>query len=239
MTTMNAKEKFYFLINRINDAEYLTPSGNQIRIHPTETLNNKFSKQELSGVMKKLSDDLGIIKLSSYPTHEPGIVVLDDEDNCYFLEVTPKFQKYKEDLEHDPDYRTFTYGHSGKAQKEAGKPSQSHNEKTKTPTEVDTPKFNKKYNAIVFMNEIIPIPKNSNQSELCNVLFATKKSMTLEWDFDTICEKSDPNSVPDKKEIEKLYRAARAVNDHIAKETTVKDFLVITKSTVLINPIYR
>ena len=89
------------------------------------------------------------------------------------------------------------------------------------------------------MNEIIPIPKNSNQSELCNVLFATKKSINKEWDFDTILEEIDQNSVPNKEDSKKLYRTARAINDHIAKATTIKDFLVVTTTTVTINPNYR
>lgn len=173
---MNAKEKFYFLVNHIDNAQYITPAGNSILIDINDPLNNKLSERELHGAMQKLSEDLGIIEITGSTDSDPDQFFSYEAANSFLIKTTPKFQKYKEGLEHDPDYRRFTYGYGSRAQKEASKPSHSPSDKPTPPNDAVTPKFSKEFNAIVFMNEIIKIPKNTNQSELCNILFAPNPS---------------------------------------------------------------
>jgi hypothetical protein len=80
---------------------------------------------------------------------------------------------------------------------------------------------------------IISKTRNSNGHYLLKTLFKNKGKI---WEFDEIAE--DWNDEYEKDGWNRYYNAGYAVNEKIAKETTIKDFLDITNKTVAINKKY-
>lgn len=97
--------------------------------------------------------------------------------------------------------------------------------------------------AILTINGInIQIPSNTNQDDLCRVIFSDKEAMIKKWESIDVANdeawgerrKDDDTEFP-----KKIYNAAHEINIKIATETGIKKFL-LTKPiiTVQINPIY-
>jgi len=107
--------------------------------------------------------------------------------------------------------------------------------KTKKP--FSPPSYNETSYTIWFKDKDIPIPPNSNQNSLCKVIFKNKSSLRKEWSWDEMLEKWG-GSYEDKEAWRKVYNAGREVNKKVAIETGVKDFLIVKKLTIAVNPNY-
>ena len=95
--------------------------------------------------------------------------------------------------------------------------------------------FNNQKSVLSFNGKEIEISKtrNSNGHYLLKTIFEDKNKI---WEFDEIAD--DWNDEYKKDDWNRYYNAGYAVNEKIAKETTIKDFLAITNKTVGINRKY-
>ena len=80
---------------------------------------------------------------------------------------------------------------------------------------------------------IISKTRNSNGHYLLKTIFKNKNKI---WEYDEIAE--DWTDEYKKSDWSRYYNAGYKVNEKVAKETTIKDFLVITNKTVCINKKY-
>ncbi len=113
---MTGKEKLYFLLDTIDDKRILTASGQPVLIHPLGDLNAKYPDTELLLLLKKLQDDLKILKVTRIPLsdEEKGYSPR-YEDDYYGLEILPAFDDYLTKIQKEPEYQEFT----GKKPKQA------------------------------------------------------------------------------------------------------------------------
>ncbi len=95
--------------------------------------------------------------------------------------------------------------------------------------------FNDKESILSFNNKEIKISKtiNSNGHYLLKTIFKDKNKV---WEYDEIAE--DWTEDYKKDDGSKYYYAGYTVNGKVAKETTIKDFLIITSKMVHINKKY-
>lgn len=98
--------------------------------------------------------------------------------------------------------------------------------------------FDKESSTLFFQGKeiIISKAKNSRPHYILDTIFSDKKKT---WLYDEIAEESSN----DRNEYEgydwkQFYQACRDINEKVAKETTIKDFLVYTKYQVSINRNY-
>lgn len=66
----------------------------------------------------------------------------------------------------------------------------------------------------------------------------TSKASNKEWSFGDILKKINGMDMPVKKDMDKVYYACNGINERIAKEALIPDFLLVTTLTVRINPKY-
>lgn len=95
--------------------------------------------------------------------------------------------------------------------------------------------FNEDKSVLFFNKKEITISKarDSNGHYLLKTIFKDKNKI---WEFDEIAE--DWGDVYGKNDWNRYYNAGYKVNEKVAKETTIKDFLKITSKTVSINKEY-
>lgn len=62
-TMMNGKQKLYFLLNAIEDAKSIAPSGQPIIIDPYNDLNDKIRDVELTQLFAKLEKDEQVLRV--------------------------------------------------------------------------------------------------------------------------------------------------------------------------------
>jgi hypothetical protein len=95
--------------------------------------------------------------------------------------------------------------------------------------------FDKNSGVLKFNNKEIVISKSKNTSPhyLLTTIFKNKEKV---WNYDEIAE--DLGNDYDKNSWSKYYNAGYKVNEKVAKETTIKDFLLITSKDVGINKKY-
>src|SRR3989344_1026257 len=109
---MSGKEKLYFLLNRIDDARIITPSGQPILIHPTGNLSNNYTVVELSQLFTKLEKDEKVLKVLKEAVSGYMVLNLDPyrdfEDGCYHLEILPNFDDYLLKIQQESEYQEFT-----------------------------------------------------------------------------------------------------------------------------------
>lgn len=109
---MNGKQKLYFLLNRIDDAHVITPSGQPLKIHATHDLNNNYRGMELNQLFTKLEKDekvISIIKAGNrikevgyrYGLNGP-------DDGCWHIKLLPAFESYFIKIQDEPEYQDFT-----------------------------------------------------------------------------------------------------------------------------------
>jgi hypothetical protein len=100
---------------------------------------------------------------------------------------------------------------------------------------IQSPQYDINTGIITFMGKEIVIPQNTNLEMVCRVVLKNFDNMKRKWSWDEVVEVS-------KERIEdfnskKIYTAVRAVNEKIALETTIKDFLLASPTTtVKLNP---
>lgn len=113
MTMMTKREKLYFLLDAIDDARTITPSGQPILIHPANDLNNKYRGVELDQLFTKLEKDDKVLKvlkpanrikayIDRYEASEQA------EDGYYHIELLPSFDAYFLKIQQEPEYFEFT-----------------------------------------------------------------------------------------------------------------------------------
>lgn len=111
---MTGKEKLYFLLDVIDDARVITPTGQPVKIHPLNDLNNNYTHIELEQLFAKLEQDEQILKvLKTLPTFGGGLYrdldpYLDPDDGCYHLEILVTFDKYFSKIQQEAEYQKFT-----------------------------------------------------------------------------------------------------------------------------------
>jgi len=110
---MTGKEKLYFLLDTIDDARTIAPSGQPVLIHPLNDLNNRYSRIELTQLFTKLEKDEQVLKVLRVPPRMSGIFsdldpYSDPSDGCYHLEVFATFDKYYSKIQQEPEYQKFT-----------------------------------------------------------------------------------------------------------------------------------
>lgn len=106
---MSGKEKLYFLLNRIYDQRVLTPSGQPILIHPLGDLNGNYPDLELLMLLKKLQDDLKVLKVTRTPLSEEEKGYYPRYEDDYFgLELLPAFDEYLTQIQNEPEYQNYS-----------------------------------------------------------------------------------------------------------------------------------
>lgn len=110
---MTGKEKLYFLLDAIDDAKTITPSGQPLAISALNDLNRKLSAVELSLLFTKLEKDEQVLRLLKEPnrvkTALDGYDLNDKlDDGRYHFELLPAFDKYFLKIQREPEYQKFT-----------------------------------------------------------------------------------------------------------------------------------
>ncbi|MBU2543278.1 TIGR02391 family protein [Patescibacteria group bacterium] len=115
---MNGKQKLYFLLDAIEDASVLAPSGQPLIIDPTNDLNRKYTGIELQQLFAKLENDLKVLKVLQVPSRFQTIEIVDDpfvyqpepetNDGTYRIELLPAFVEYFTQIQSEPEYQDFT-----------------------------------------------------------------------------------------------------------------------------------
>lgn len=109
---MSGKEKLYFLLNRIEDAQVLTPAGQPLKIHATHDLNNNYRGNELNQLFTKLEQDEKVIKVikvgnrikeagSRYGLNEP-------DDGSWHIKLLPEFNDYFLTIQEEQEYQNYS-----------------------------------------------------------------------------------------------------------------------------------
>lgn len=111
---MTKREKLYFLLDAINDARAITPSGQPILIDPTNDLNRKYRGVELDQLFTKLTKDEKVFKVLQNPNRVRNAILQasgqyrDMDDGCYHIELLPSFDGYFLKIQHESEYFEFT-----------------------------------------------------------------------------------------------------------------------------------
>lgn len=106
---MSGKEKLYFLLNRIDDQRVLTPSGQPILIHPIGDLRGYYPDLELLMLLKKLQDDLKVLKVTRTPLSDEERGYDSRYEDYYFgLELLPTFDEYFTQIQNEPEYQNYS-----------------------------------------------------------------------------------------------------------------------------------
>lgn len=102
---------------------------------------------------------------------------------------------------------------------------------------MQTPQYDISTGIITFMGKKIEIPLNTNLEMVCRVVLKNIANMKRKWSWDEIVEQN-------RESVERftprsIYTATRAVNDKVALETSVKDFLLAKPTTTIqLNPLF-
>lgn len=110
---MTGKEKLYFLLDAIDDARVLAPSGQPLLIDPTNDLNRRYREIELSQLFTKLTRDEKVLQVLKAPSRTN--TALDEfdpyehaDDGCWHIKLLPAFDRYFLKVQQEPEYQEFT-----------------------------------------------------------------------------------------------------------------------------------
>lgn len=99
------------------------------------------------------------------------------------------------------------------------------------------PQYDINTGVITFMGKKIEIPLNTNMEMVCRVVLKNMANMKRKWSWDEIVEENR-ESIEQFTHL-KIYTATRAINEKVALETSVKDFLLAKPlKTVQLNPAF-
>lgn len=97
------------------------------------------------------------------------------------------------------------------------------------------PQYDINTGVITFMGKKIEIPLNTNMEMICRVVLKNMANMKRKWSWDEIVEESRESL--ERFTHRKIYMATRAINEKVALETSVKEFLLAKPlTTVQLNP---
>ena len=110
---LTGKEKLYFLLNRIDDARAIAPSGQSLIIDPLNDLNDNFREVDLSQLFSKLEKDQQVLKVVKVPRRTKTSLDEFDpydhaDDGCWHIEPLPAFDNYFLKVQQEPEYQEFT-----------------------------------------------------------------------------------------------------------------------------------
>lgn len=118
MTMMDGKEKLYFLLEAINGARAIAPSGQPLIIDPTNDLNRRIREIELKQLFTKLEQDEKVLKVLQVPSGISRVEILEDldpydppyqnDDGCWHIELLSAFDSYYSKIQQEPEYQEFT-----------------------------------------------------------------------------------------------------------------------------------
>lgn len=98
-----------------------------------------------------------------------------------------------------------------------------------------TPQYDQNTGIITFLGKQIEIPLNTNLEMVCRIVLKNTTNMKHKWSWDEIVETNRENV--DLYNYRQIYTAVRSINDKVALETQIKDFLIAKPtSTVQLNP---
>lgn len=112
--TMTGKEKLYFLLERIQDAKAIAPSGRPLLLHPADDLNNKYSGIDLDQLFTKLEKDEKVLRVLQTPNRVRNAILEEHgryrnmDDGRYHIKLLPAFDVYYLKIQNDPEYQEFT-----------------------------------------------------------------------------------------------------------------------------------
>lgn len=99
-------------------------------------------------------------------------------------------------------------------------------------------KFSKRACKLTIDKQDIPLKPDTNEEELCRIIFKNKEALEKLWSIDEIVEAMGESIEQTRRWNPKMYQAARQLNNKIARETGFRDFIVYTTKTICINPIF-
>jgi len=112
---MDGKEKIYFLLNRIDDARAIAPSGQPLIIDPVNDLNQNYRDIELKQLFLKLEKDEKILSVLQIPSRIKQIDIVEDldpydhiDDGCWHIELLPAFDSYFSKIQQEPEYQEYS-----------------------------------------------------------------------------------------------------------------------------------
>ena len=98
--------------------------------------------------------------------------------------------------------------------------------------------FDDQSGTLEFQNKLVTISKSKNTNPYHLLQTLIKDPMKI-WGYDEIHEDWNNLEPYRKTDWEKYYQTGYAVNEKVAKETTIKDFLLVTRTSIRINPKYQ
>jgi hypothetical protein len=110
--------------------------------------------------------------------------------------------------------------------------------KPKTFVKVSEVGFSERACKLTIDGNEIPVSPNTNEEQVCKVIFKNKTALEKQWSYDEIVEAMGEGITRTRSWNRKLYQVARQLNDKIAIHAGLKDFIVYTTKTVNINPTF-
>ncbi len=97
------------------------------------------------------------------------------------------------------------------------------------------PQYDQNTGVIILLGKKIEIPLNTNLEMVCRIVLKNVANMKKKWSWDEIVEENRENIENYTQRI--IYTAVRSINQKVALETQIKDFLISKPtSTVQLNP---
>lgn len=217
--TISPEDEFHqatlWLLDDILKAKPYTRDGEKIDYSIKETVEDLISspsEDTRRKILYKLKDS-GVLTYTPYPADPP-----DENDDRPRTERVTRFGLEINQKEFDKLYEKL-----------------SEKRVTLSKTETSSPEFRSKESILVFLDKPIKISR-SQDTAAHYLLSAIFKDPTKLWSYDEIADEMGNEYAKDKWR--RYYNAAYAVNEKIAKQTTINDFLSITAKSVQINAKY-
>jgi hypothetical protein len=97
------------------------------------------------------------------------------------------------------------------------------------------PQYDINTGIITFFGKQIVIPLNTKLEMVCRVVLKNSKNMKRKWSWDEVVIEN--REEPENFTARQIYNATRSINDKVAIETQIKDFLLAKPfTTVQLNP---
>ncbi|MDP3954766.1 MAG: hypothetical protein Q8Q15_00185 [bacterium] len=116
---MTGRRKLYFLLDAIDDAREIAPSGQPLKIDPTNDLNRNYTDSELQQLFTKLEKDVQVLTVLQDPSGtiktidfvedlDPYDPLYEHNDGCWHIELLPAFDTYFLKIQEEAEYQDFT-----------------------------------------------------------------------------------------------------------------------------------
>lgn len=167
-----------------------------------------------------LVNNFQIPKLPQLPVYEPP-----DLSDIYFERydppVTIKKSEWELEQESKQAYLTDLHIQLLEAQLAIAKGAQA-------------PQYDINTGVIKFMGKEIEIPLNTNLEMVARAVLKNSTNMKRKWSWDEIVQAN--REFPENFTARQIYNASRSINDKVAIETQVKDFLIVKTKSLQLNP---